>query len=105
MAARGNIFHARGLRQGDPLLPILFVIVMEVLNALISEADRWPIFAPLPNKTKYCTSVYADNIVIFLHARLRQHSSHPRPLRGRLRTGDQRQQVHYHTYSLLQGTR
>lgn len=63
----GNrIHHARGLRQGDPLWPLLFVIVMEVLNALISETDRQAIFSLLPDKIKHRASVYADDLVIFL---------------------------------------
>jgi hypothetical protein len=44
----------------------LFVIVMEVLNALISKADRRAIFSPLPDKITHRASVYADDLVIFL---------------------------------------
>lgn len=61
-----RICHARGLRQGDPLSPLLFVLVMEVLNALIHEADRRGIFSPLPGKIKHRASIYADDLVIFL---------------------------------------
>jgi hypothetical protein len=40
---------------------------MEVLNALIAEADRRTLLTPLPgNVIKYRASIYADNLVIFL---------------------------------------
>jgi hypothetical protein len=39
---------------------------MEVLNALIHEADHREIFSPLPDKIKHNASVYADVLVIFL---------------------------------------
>jgi hypothetical protein len=63
----GNrIRHARGQRQGDPLSPLLFMIVMEALNAFICEADRRALFVPLPDKIKQLASIYADDLVIFL---------------------------------------
>lgn len=62
-----HICHARSLRQGNPLLPFLFVIVMDVLNALLLEADRRALLTSLPgNGIKYRASIYADDLVVFL---------------------------------------
>jgi hypothetical protein len=62
-----RICHSYGLRQGDPLSPLLFVIVMEVLNTLIQKADHRGVLAPLPGDViRYHASVYADDLVIFL---------------------------------------
>lgn len=61
-----RICHARGLRQGNPLSPLLFVIAMESINALIRTAENSGLLGPLDCKVKERAFFYADDTVIFV---------------------------------------
>jgi hypothetical protein len=56
-----------GLRQGDPLSPILFFLMMEVLNALIRRADEWGLFRRLGSRAlPHRASMYASDLILFV---------------------------------------
>jgi hypothetical protein len=61
-----QVCHACGLLQGDPLSPMLFLLVMEVLGAMFRRADAWSLLQSLGvRSTPHCVSLYADDMVLF----------------------------------------
>ncbi|KAM0856911.1 hypothetical protein ACQ4PT_048819 [Festuca glaucescens] len=62
-----EIYHHRGVRQGDPIAPMLFVLVMEVFHHLVDIAARLSLLSNLQGSKGACrTSLYADDTVVFL---------------------------------------
>lgn len=62
-----GIRHLRGLRQGDPLPPMLFILVMDALNSKIQRASLEGLLRPLSSRSlQHRISLYADDVVMFL---------------------------------------
>ena len=61
-----RFWHMQGLRQGDPLSPLLFIIAIDPLHHLLAAASDLGVLAPLPGRGQSLrVSLYADDVVIF----------------------------------------
>jgi hypothetical protein len=63
-----SIRHRRGLRQGDPLSPLLFILALDPLQRILQLATEAGTLSTLPiREAKLRTSLYADDAVLFLN--------------------------------------
>jgi hypothetical protein len=61
------IGHVRGLRQGDPLSPLLFVLAINPLSQILEGATMHGILHKLRGRRNILrTSLYADDAAIFV---------------------------------------
>jgi hypothetical protein len=64
---RASFKHVRGLRQGDPISPMLFNCGMEALTALFVKAANEQLLSPLAGcSAMQRLSIYADDVVVFV---------------------------------------
>lgn len=63
-----RINHARGLRQGYPLSPYLFILAIDTLQRILDIATEDGVLSPLRGRyANLRLSLYADDAVIFLN--------------------------------------
>jgi hypothetical protein len=59
--------HCKGVRQEDPLSPLLFILVMGPLHKLIKKAQQLGMLSSLSKNTnEFRISLYADDAALFI---------------------------------------
>jgi hypothetical protein len=67
-----KIWHARGVRQGDPLSPQLFVLAMEAVTLLFCQAAARGLLSPIGRCSQVQRlSIFADDVVVFVKPTVR----------------------------------
>nr|XP_020147503.1 uncharacterized protein LOC109732728 [Aegilops tauschii subsp. strangulata] len=60
------IRNKKGFRQGDPLSPMMFILMMEPLQRLLAMADSQGVLSPLVGAPNKRVSIFADDVMLFL---------------------------------------
>jgi hypothetical protein len=62
------IKHRRGLRQGDPLSPYLFILAIDTLQHILERATEDGMMSPLRDRmARLRLSLYADDAAVFVN--------------------------------------
>ncbi|WVZ77322.1 hypothetical protein U9M48_025203 [Paspalum notatum var. saurae] len=68
-----SITHGRGLRQGDPFSPLLFVLAIDPLQHLLHLATEAGYLSKVTRaRARLRTSMYADDAIIFIKSEKRE---------------------------------